>query len=70
MYLFYILISVGHRAWGNKGSGRKPTTHQSSSALVRQTQEDCLMISTWPRVGVKLWEAPEPSLPGDGQGTV
>ena len=33
-----------------------------SGALGRQTLEDCRMLSTWPQVGVWLWEATESQL--------
>ena len=53
-------FTVGQWAWGNKGSGRKPKSHQSSGTLGRWMQEDCHILSTWPRVGVcgKLWTQP------------
>lgn len=34
---------------------------QSSSALGRQTMEDCPTLSTRPRLGVWLWEAMDPA---------
>jgi hypothetical protein len=65
----YLSCSVGPRAWGNKGSGRKPVSHQSSSALGGQTEEDCSTLFTWPQVGVWLWEATDPDR-GGGQRAV
>jgi hypothetical protein len=39
---------------------------QSSCALGRWTREDCRMLSTWPRVGIWLSEATDPTRPGGG----
>jgi hypothetical protein len=61
---------VGHWAWGNQGNWRKPQSRQSSSALGRQTLEDCCTFSMRSWVGVWLWEATEPSPAGGGQGAV
>jgi hypothetical protein len=44
--------SVGQWAWGNKGSGRKPASRQSSSVLGGQTRRTDACFSMWPRVGV------------------
>jgi hypothetical protein len=49
------VLGSGH--WGNKGSGGKPASCQSSAVLGGQTREDCHTLSTRPRVGVWLWEA-------------
>jgi hypothetical protein len=40
--------------WGNKGSGRKPKSCQSSGALGRRMQEDGRMLSMQPWMGVWL----------------
>ena len=40
---------------GEEGGGRE--SGQSSSALDRQTWEDCWTFSTWPWVGIWLCEA-------------
>jgi hypothetical protein len=55
---------------GERGSGRKPASCQSSGALCGQTWKDCFTLSTWPLVGVWLCEVTGPSLVGGGQGAV
>lgn len=47
-------------------SRRQPESRQSTGALGGHTQEYCCKLSTWPRVGVWLWEAREPQPAGVG----
>jgi hypothetical protein len=54
----------GQWAWGNKGSGRKPTFCQSPSALDWLKREECCTLSMLPCVGVWLWESMELHLTG------
>ena len=51
----FVVWGSGYR--GKKGGGREPASCQSSSALGRQMQEDCQMLSMWPRVSIWLCEA-------------
>ena len=52
---------MGLWAWGKEGSGREPTSRQSSCALGRRTLEDCRTLSMRPRVGIWLFEATDPT---------
>jgi hypothetical protein len=52
---------------GERGSGREPVFHQTSSALGRQTRKDCCTLSKRPQVDVWLCEAKDPSSAGGGQ---
>jgi hypothetical protein len=45
-------------------------SHQSSSALGGKLRKDCHTLSTWPLVGVWLWEATDRSSARSGQGAV
>ena len=55
----FVVWGSGYR--GKKGGGREPASCQSSSALGRQMQEDCQMLSMWPRVSIWLCEATNPT---------
>ena len=59
---------MGLWAWGKEGSGREPTSRQSSCALGRRTLEDCRTLSMRPRVGIWLFEATDPTWRGWGWG--
>jgi hypothetical protein len=46
---------------GKEEGGREPESCQSSSALSRQTREDCWTLSTQSQVGIWLCEATDPT---------
>ena len=52
---------MGLWVYGERGRERVPESGQSSCALGRQKREDCRMLSTWPRVGIWLCEATDPT---------
>ena len=52
----------GHR--GNKGSGEKPASRQSSGALDGWTWKDCHTLSMQPLMGIRPREAKESQLTG------
>jgi hypothetical protein len=53
---------------GERGSGRKPVSHQSSGALGGQRREDCHMLSMWPWKVSGCGKPLDPSLVGMGGG--
>ena len=56
-----IIGCCGARGVWEEGGGREPAFRQSSGALGGWTREDCKMLSTWPRVGIWLCEATDPT---------